>query len=82
MRRTSTLLEVTMSAIMLVVGFYVLREPGLNKSLNETVIIMGGAVCLSIGLVTLVLAVRSILWHRSMSRHTMPNRHPSRRERR
>jgi hypothetical protein len=75
MRAISTLLKVMMSAILLVAGLYMLHETGLSKSLNEIVDMIGGAVCLSLGLLTLVSAVRSILWHRHMVRHAMPNHH-------
>ncbi len=75
MRRIPTLLEVMMSAILLVAGLYMLYEPSLNKSSNQAAILIGGAVCLSLGLITLVSAVRSILWHRHMLRHAVPNHH-------
>jgi hypothetical protein len=75
MRRIWTLFEVIMSAILLVAGLYMLHEASLNKSPNETAILLGGAFCFSLSLITLVTTVRSILWHRHMLRHAMPN-HP------
>jgi hypothetical protein len=62
-----------MSSILLVVGLYMLYEASLNKSSNETGILLGGAFCFSLSLITLVTAVRSILWHRHMLRHAMPD---------
>jgi hypothetical protein len=34
--------------------------------------LIGGAVCFTLGVMTLVSAVRSILWHRRMLRHSIP----------
>jgi hypothetical protein len=74
-RRIWTLLEVMMSAILLFTGLYMLHDGSLNKSKNETAILIGGAFCFSLSLITLVSAVRSFLWHRHMRRHAMPDHH-------
>jgi hypothetical protein len=50
-----------------------LGEGASNKSPNEAAILIGGAVCFTLGLMTLVSAVKSILWHRRMVQHSMPN---------
>jgi hypothetical protein len=34
--------------------------------------LIGGAVCFTLGVMTLISAVRSILWHRRMLRHSSP----------
>ena len=49
-----------------------LHEGGANKSLSEAAMLIGGAACSTLGVMTLVSAVRSILWHRRMLRHSIP----------
>ena len=49
-----------------------LHEGSSDKSPNEVAILLGGAVCFTLGAMTLVSAVRSILWHRRMLRHSIP----------
>ena len=74
MKRIWTSLEVLISAGLLVLGLYMLFEGILNKSTNEAGIVIGGAVCFTLGVTTLISAVRSILWHRRMMQHAMPDR--------
>ena len=73
MRRISTLFEAILSAILLILGLYLLHEGSSNRSASEAAILIGGAVCFTLGLMTLVSAIRSILWHRRMLRHATPN---------
>jgi hypothetical protein len=73
MRRVSTLFEVVLSATLLILGLYMLREGSSNQSSSAAAILIGGAVCFTLGVMTLVSAVRSILWHRRMLRHSMSN---------
>jgi hypothetical protein len=73
MKRISTFFETILSATLLIVGLYLLREGSSNKSPSDAAILIGGAVCFTLGVMTLVSAVRSILWHRRMVRHSMPN---------
>ena len=68
MRRVSTSFDLTISSTLLVLGLYMVYEGGLNKSPNDALILVGGAVCFSLGLVALSFAVPSILWHRQMLR--------------
>jgi len=72
MRRVSTFFEVILSSTLSILGIFMLHEGGANKSLGETAMLIGGAVCFTLGLMTLVSAVRSILWHRRMLRHSIP----------
>ncbi len=72
MRRISTLLEIILSSILLFTGGFMLYEASLNKSSNETAILVGGAACFSLSLTILVSAVKSLVWHRQMLRHAMP----------
>ncbi len=73
MRRISTLFEIVLSATLLILGLYMLFDASANKSASEAAILIGGAVCLTLSVMTLTAAVRSILWHRRMLRHSMPN---------
>jgi len=72
MRRISTAFEVILSLTLLILGLYMLYEGSLNKSASVTAILIGGAVCLTLSVMTLTSAVKSILWHRRMLRHAMP----------
>ncbi len=54
-------------------GLYMLHEGSSSKSPGEAAILIGGAVCFTLGVMTLVSAVRSILWHRRMLRQSVPN---------
>jgi hypothetical protein len=73
MKRVSTPFETTLSAAMLFLGLYMLYEGSSNKSTTASAILIGGAVCLTLSVMTLVAAVRSILWHRRMLRRTVPS---------
>jgi len=72
MRRISTVFEIILSASLLVVGFYMLQEGISSKSTSTPAILIGGAVFFTVGAMTLLAAVRSILWHRHMLRQSMP----------
>jgi hypothetical protein len=72
-KRIWTLFEIFLSTTLLISGVYMLREGASNESPNEAAILIGGAICFTLGLITLVSAGRSILWHRRMVRHSMPN---------
>jgi divalent metal cation (Fe/Co/Zn/Cd) transporter len=73
MKRISTLFEIIVSAALLFLGLYMLYEGSSNKSTNEAAILIGGAVCFTLSIMTLVSAVKSLVWHRRMLRHSMPN---------
>jgi hypothetical protein len=71
MRRISTAFEIILSAALLVLGLFMLYEGSSNKSTSATAILIGGAVCFTVGVMTLFSAVRSILWHRRMVRNSL-----------
>lgn len=73
MRRVATLFEVILSAILLFPGLYMLFVGSSNKSAGESAMLLGGAVCFTLGAMTLVAAARSILWHRRMARRSVPS---------
>jgi hypothetical protein len=70
MRRISTLFEIILSATLLALGLYMLYEGSSNKSASGTAILICGAACFTLSVTTLIYAVRSILWHRRMLRHS------------
>ncbi len=70
MKRISTPFEIILSATLLVLGLYMLYEGSSSKSASEAAILIGGAVCFTVSVMTLTSAVRSILWHRRMLRHS------------
>jgi hypothetical protein len=78
MRRISTFLEVVLPTSLSILGLYLLHEGSSDKSPNEVAILLGGAVCFTLGVMTLVSAVRSILWHRRMLRHSIPKDYAAR----
>jgi len=71
MRRISTLLEVLLSAVLFVFGLYLVRLAISTESAYGTVVLIAGAVSFSLGQMTLVFAVKSILWHRRMLRRSV-----------
>jgi hypothetical protein len=75
MKRIATLFEIILSATLPPLGLYLLYEGGSNKSASAAIQI-GGAVCCTLSIMTLISAVKSILWHRRMLRHSMPDHDP------
>jgi hypothetical protein len=73
MRRISTLFEVILSATLLILGIYLLYEGISTRSPSETAVVIGGACFFVLGMMALVSAIRSILWHRHMLRHSTLN---------
>jgi len=71
MKRISTFFEIILSAALLVLGLYMLQEGISNKSTSAPAILIGGAVFFTVGVMTLTSAVRSVLWHRRMVRHSL-----------
>jgi hypothetical protein len=73
MKRISTFFEIILSVTLLFGGLYLLFMGSANKSPSEAAMLLGGAVCTTLSAMTLVSAVRSILWHRHMMRHSLQN---------
>ena len=71
MRKIATFFEIVVSATLLAFGLYLVHEGSSNQSPSEGAVLIGGAVCFTLGVMTLVTAVRSIVWHRRMLRHSM-----------
>ena len=71
MKKIATFFEIVVCATLLAFGLYLLHEGSANQSVSEGAILIGGAVCFTLGVMTLVSAVRSIIWHRRMLRHSI-----------
>lgn len=71
MRRISTLFEIILATTLLILGLYMVFDASANKSASGTATLISGAVCLTLSVMTLTAAIRSILWHRRMLRHSM-----------
>ena len=75
MRRMWTLFEIILSATRLTFGLYALLEGSANKPGSAAAMLILGAACITLGVMTLVSPFRSILWHRQMPRHSVANHH-------
>lgn len=73
MRRIWTLFEAILSATLLILGLYLLLEGSSNRSSGEAALLICGAVCSVLGVMTRVSAIRSIFWHRYMLRYSSLN---------
>jgi membrane protein implicated in regulation of membrane protease activity len=71
MRRISTPLGVLLSAALFILGLYLVHSAISVQSEYGVLILVVGAVSFSLGLMTLVFAVKSILWHRRMLRRSV-----------
>jgi hypothetical protein len=56
---------------MLFTGLYLLYEGTSSDSTSATGMLIGGAVCCTMSVMTLASALRSLLWHRRMMRHSV-----------
>lgn len=61
--------ETLVCASLATLGGYMLNEGAIDKSPNAAALLIGGAAFLALGIVTLAVAVRSILWLRAMLRN-------------
>ena len=73
MRRIPATVEILIFGALLGLGFYLLDDGSFSKAANESAILASAAVCLTLSLITLFAAVRSMLWHRHMRKHTTPH---------
>jgi hypothetical protein len=69
--RVSATVEILISVASLSLGLYLLDD--LNKAVNESAFLISAAVCLALSLITIIAAVRSMLWHRHMLKHATPH---------
>ena len=68
MRRVPAPLEITGYAGLVIAGLIMLYEGTTDQSAG---LVVGGAFCITLGLLTLVYAIRNTLWHRGMLRGTV-----------
>jgi membrane-bound ClpP family serine protease len=78
MRRVFTFLEILVSGSLLILGLYALKEGISNNSPYAIAFVLVGALLIAASLMTVIFAVRSILWHRTRSRHATGNHRLSR----
>ena len=69
MKKVSTTFETLISALVLTLGLYLLKEGILNKTWLADACLIGGAAFFSLGFINLYFVVRSVLSHRAMLRH-------------
>jgi hypothetical protein len=63
------IVEIISSVILLILGLYILHDGTSNQSASADVIVVGGAICLALGVLMLIFAGRTILSERRMVRH-------------
>lgn len=68
MRRVPAPLEIIGYGTLSITGVIMLYEGTTNQSVT---LLVGGAFCITLGLMTLVYAIRNTLWHRHMLRGTV-----------
>jgi hypothetical protein len=61
--------EVISAISLLMLGGYMLQDGTSDQSAIADLIVVGGAVCLALGVLVLVLAGKSVLADRRMARH-------------
>jgi hypothetical protein len=64
------IVEIISSVILLILGLYILHDGTSNQSAGADVIVLGGAICLALSVLMLIIARRTILSERRMVRHT------------
>ena len=78
MNRIVTVFEVVTSVALSTAGFYTLYDGSQNKTANGPILVIAGAVCLTVSIVMLVSAAKSIFWHRQILKHAMRRNHTHR----
>jgi hypothetical protein len=69
MGNKQAIVRIISSVTLLILGAYILQEGTSGQSAYADAIVVGGAVCLALGVLILVLAARSIRAERRMLRH-------------
>ena len=65
-KRVWTFLEIVISTTLLVAGLFMLQEGIANKSTGAVAMLILGAVFITLSVISLIYAIRSLLWHRYM----------------
>jgi len=66
MKRVWTFLEIVISTTLLVAGLFMLQEGLANKATGAVAMLILGAVFIALSVISLIYAIRSLLWHRYM----------------
>ncbi len=67
-KRVWTFLEIVISRTLLVAGLFMLQEGIANKSTSAVTMLILGAAFITLSVISLIYAIRSLLWHRYMLR--------------
>ena len=67
-KRVWTFLEIVISTTLLVAGLFMLQEGIANNSTGAVAMLILGAVFITLSVISLIYAIRSLLWHRYMLR--------------
>ena len=65
-KRVWTFLEIVISTTLVVAGLLMLQEGIANKATGAVAMLILGAVCSALGVISLIYAIRYLLWHRHM----------------
>lgn len=65
-KRVWTFLEIVISTTLLVAGLFMLQEGIANNSTGAVAMLILGAVFITLSVISLIYAIRSLLWHRYM----------------
>jgi len=68
MRNVPTPMEIIGYAVMSIAGFVMIYEGTTNQLAG---LLLGGSLCITLGLITLVYAIKNALWHRNMLRRSV-----------
>jgi predicted tellurium resistance membrane protein TerC len=79
MKRVFTILETLIAFVFLLIGLDMVIEGVSSNSRNAGEAMIAGAVFVSLGVLVSYSAIKSILWHRAMSRHASEGDTTSRR---
>jgi hypothetical protein len=66
--------ELAMAAILLFAGAALVYYANVEQSATAGAVLIAGAAISALGVMLVVSAIRSILWHRRMIHHAMPQR--------
>ena len=68
MRNVPTSLEIIGYAVLSIAGFVMIYEGTTNQLAG---LLLGGSICITLGLITLVYAIKNALWHWNMLRRSV-----------
>jgi len=71
-KRVWTFLEIVISTTLLIAGLFMLQEGVANNSTGAVAMLILGAVFITLSVISLIYAIRSLLWHRYMLQVAKP----------